>query len=213
MKCENVEVNSKRWFNLTSLLNEEFKDINGYEGLYQVSNYGRIKSIRNNIILKTVPNTYGYPTVVLSNAKKKKTLTIHIAVAKAFIQNWEMKPTVNHKDGNKNNNIVENLEWATYSDQLKHSYTNHLREKPFGKLNTMYGKYGKDNPRSKPILQYDLDGNFIKEWENAYEIRRKLGYWQNAIYQCCLGRRKAAYKYIWKYKKDRERIDKDVERI
>lgn len=210
---EKIEINSKRWFDLTPLLNEEFRNIDGYEGLYQISNYGRIKSglryvkLGNNNkkipekILKMSFNVYGYCHTTISNKNKRKLVYSHIEVGKKFLPNVDNKPTINHKDGNKKNNCVDNLEWATYSEQLYHAYNNNLRIKPFGEINTMYGKSGKKHHRSKPILQYDLHGNFIKEWENAYEIKRQLGIAQGNINQCCLGKRKKAHNYIWKYKK------------
>ena len=201
---EQVEVNSERWFDITPFKNEEFRDIQDYEGMYQVSNYGRVKSIRNNKILKTSPNTYNYFGTTLSNNGNRKQVYLHIEVAKAFIPNPLNKPTINHEDGNKKNNRIDNLSWATYSEQLNHSYKNDLRKKPLGKLNPMYKKTGKKHHKSKPIYQYDLDGNFLREWENAYEIKRQLGIAQGNINQCCLGKTRKSHNYIWKYKLEKE---------
>ena len=113
--------------------------------------------------------------------------------------NPENKPTVNHIDGDKSNNNIKNLEWATYSEQSKHLYKIGLKSKPYQELNPMFKKYGKLHHKSKPVIQYDLDGNFIKKWENSYEVQREYGYRQSNISECCLGKRKTAYKYKWKY--------------
>lgn len=102
---------------------EEFKDIVGYEGLYQVSNYGNVKSLRNNLILK--PVGINYKSVVLSVSgkhRRKETLKISRLVAMHFIPNPENKPVVNHIDGNKKNDHYSNLEWNTISENSIHSY-------------------------------------------------------------------------------------------
>lgn len=150
MKLEKIEINSERWFDLTPLLNEEFKSINGFDGIYEISNYGRIKSNErymmlgdNKIkiktkILKLSTNIYGYYNATITNGKNKKQIYPHIEVAKMFIKNPNNKKTVNHKNGNKTDNRVCNLEWATHSEQLRHAYKLGLREKPFGIKNPMY---------------------------------------------------------------------------
>lgn len=94
---------------------EEWKDIKGYEGLYSVSNLGRVKSIINNIILSSAINSKGYKTVVLFKNNNRLTHTIHRLVAKAFIPNPNNYICVNHKDNNRTNNSIKNLEWCTYS--------------------------------------------------------------------------------------------------
>lgn len=196
---ENVEINSERWFDLTPLLNEEFEDIKDYEELYQVSNYGRVKSTRNNIILKCCINNYDYLTCWLSINGKSKNCQIHRLVAETFIPNLNNKPTVNHISGNKHDNRVCNLEWNTYSEQLNHSYKNNLREKPFGNKNNMFNKKGKLHHRSKPVYQCNSDGKIIKVWENTYEIVKKLNFTQSGINRCCLGKMKTYKGFIWKY--------------
>jgi hypothetical protein len=99
-------------------LKEEWKDINGYEGLYQVSNYGRVKNLKTGKILKQSPNTVGYLKVGLSKEGKQKTLLVHRLVADAFIPNPDKKPHVDHADGNKENNCISNLGWVTLQDNL-----------------------------------------------------------------------------------------------
>jgi predicted XRE-type DNA-binding protein len=100
---------------------EIWKDVIGYEGLYQVSNLGRVKSLRKNLIMKLCSANHGYLNVGL-NKNLKKSFYIHRLVAQAFIPNPENKPQVNHKDGNRLNNKVENLEWNTNYENMRHGY-------------------------------------------------------------------------------------------
>ena len=105
-------------------MQEVFKDIENYEGLYQVSNTGKVKSLINNIILKTTKRTAAqtyYEYVTLVKDKIKTTKTVHRLVANAFISNENSKPCVNHIDNNGLNNNVSNLEWCTYSENLVHA--------------------------------------------------------------------------------------------
>lgn len=108
-------------------MKEIWKDIPGYEGLYQVSNMGRVKSLNFNRsglprILKT-KNRQGYPRVILWKSGKRHEVCVHRLVAQAFIPNPENKPFVNHKDGNRRNNHVDNLEWCTAQENAIHSVT------------------------------------------------------------------------------------------
>jgi hypothetical protein len=105
-------------------MTEIWKDIKGYENLYQVSNFGNVKSLRNNITLKPNVKKNGYYRVSLSKNGKVKESNIHYLVASTFIENPESKPTVNHKDLNKLNNCVTNLEWATMKEQIRHLIEN-----------------------------------------------------------------------------------------
>ena len=100
---------------------EIWKDIPDYEGLYQASNLGNIKSLKKNIILRQNGDNYGYMQVILYNGETRKTGKVHRLVGKAFIENPENKPQINHKDGNKKNNHVSNLEWLTNRENKKHA--------------------------------------------------------------------------------------------
>ena len=123
---------------LTNLAGEIWKWIENYEGMYQISNYGRIKSFRRNAvkILKPYFSSQGYLAIDLMNHCKRKSVRVHILVAKAFIPNPENKPTVNHIDGHPLNCYVENLEWATYSENTKHAYRIGLETQSKGEENT-----------------------------------------------------------------------------
>lgn len=161
-------------------MQEIWKDIKGYENLYQVSNLGRVKSKRK--ILKAINGEY--LKVGLSKNGKQNTLYIHRLVAKTFISNFENKPQVNHKDENKHNNCVENLEWVTFKENMNYG-TKQDRE---SLLKTRYN-----------VLQYDLNGNFIRKWNNLREITKNTKYKKSNIQYCCKGKQKTAYGYIWKY--------------
>lgn len=207
---------------------EKWKNILGFDGNYQISNYGNVKSFINNIILKPGiaskrNNKQGYKVVNL----KGKLYYIHRLVAEAFIPNIANKPQINHIDGNKLNNKVDNLEWCTNSENIKHAYKIGLKEykeekislnqkewhREFGKRyaatkenNVFKEKWFRDKYKDK-ILKYkkveqlDKYGNVIKEWNSIIEASRKLNIDQSSISKCCRGKRKTAGGYNWKYKK------------
>lgn len=108
------------------LENEIWKDVVGYEGLYRISNLGRVRSIvrggRINRILSQTTHRQGYKEIKLSKNGTCKSFLVHRLVAEAFIPNPFYKETVNHKDGNKSNNNVQNLEWATIGENIRHAY-------------------------------------------------------------------------------------------
>jgi hypothetical protein len=113
---------------------ELWKDIRGYEGLYRVSNYGRIKSLGNDKkrkekILTSFINGVGYVLIKLSKEGKQYNHRLHRLVAEAFIDNPLNKPEVNHIDGNKSNNNISNLEWSTRSENVQHSFNHNLKPK------------------------------------------------------------------------------------
>lgn len=101
---------------------EIYRDVKGYEEFYQVSNYGNVKSLRNNKLLRQTNHRGGYKLVSVSVDGMHKELTVHRLVAQAFIPNPNNYRDVNHKDGDKANNHVDNLEWVTHSENIKHSY-------------------------------------------------------------------------------------------
>jgi len=115
---------------------EEWKDIKGYEGLYQISNLGRVKNIKTNYIRKSIITKLGYYQVKLLN----KMYLIHRLVAQAFIDNPNNYPEINHSDGNKANNKIENLIWCTRSQNVKHSFDNGLKISVKGIFNGGGGK-------------------------------------------------------------------------
>lgn len=172
-------------------MDEIWKDIKGYEGLYQVSNWGRIKSIRfgKERIMKLCPDRYGYLYIVLYKNNIKKAYRVHRLVAEAFIDNTDNLPCVNHKDENKQNNNVENLEWCDAKYNLN-----------YGTRNERISKNRDISKQSKPVLQYTLDGQFVREWLSAKQAEIEGGFNQGNICMCCRGKRKYHHNFIWRYK-------------
>lgn len=182
-------------------LNEIWKDIKGYEGLYQVSNFGRVRSLNYNHtntirILVCSVASWGYLNVTLHKNGKQKVFLVHRLVAEAFIPNPNGYKEINHKDEDKTNNLVENLEWCDRFFNINYGNRTEL----------VKNKLTNRKDKSKPVFQYDLNGNFIKEWPSIKEIVRQLNYNKSCISFCCRNFRniKTAYGYIWKYKKDTE---------
>ena len=159
-------------------MNEVWKDIPGYEGLYQVSNFGNVKSFlidkKNGSLRKLNTDKYGYHYIILYKNGISKTIKVHRLVAQAFIPNRDNLPEINHKDKNRKNNNSENLEWCTNLYNIQYS-------------------------RAKEINQYDNNNNFIKRWNCIREASRKLKIDSGDITKCCNGKRKTAGGYIWKY--------------
>ena len=173
-------------------MKEEWRDIEGYEGLYQISCLGRIKSLKcgKERILKLGSNPLGYSIVGLYKNGQQKFFTVHRIVAKTFISKSNDKSEVNHIDGNKKNNKVNNLEWTTRSENIKHAIKNGL---------FIFKPYV---PKAKKIEQLDLNNNLIKTWNSCKEIVEELEVDNTHIYECCTSKRKTAYGYKWKYKNE-----------
>ena len=174
---------------------EIWKDIKGYEGMYQISNFGRVKSLNRTInigekskrfqpetILKACEGTKGYLLVSLYKNNKHKMKRVHRLVAEHFLPNPQNLIFVNHIDENKRNNKVENLEWCTCQ------------------YNNIYGK--RLQKVRKPILQLDLNGNLIKEWESAVKAKLELKISNKSISEVCRRKRKTAGGFKWKYKEE-----------
>ena len=180
-------------------MKEEWKEIKGYPN-YMVSNKGNLKSLgrwvykeyrgkrwQREKILKPSVNKDGYLFVGLYKNRKVKYFKVHRLVAEAFISNPNNLPQVNHKDENKQNNCVENLEWCD------------------AKYNNNYGTKNKRiaEKLSKPVLQIDKNTNeFIAEFPSIHQVERQLGINNAHISKCCLGKRNTAGGYKWKYKEE-----------
>lgn len=170
-------------------MREEWKPIVGYEDRYEVSNYGRVRSLpvksRTKYfcgrVLVLMTDKLGYKIVNLS----RKTYKVHRLVAKAFIDNPNNYICVNHKDEDKSNNKVDNLEWCTH------------------KYNSNYGTRTERIAKSvsKKIVQYSLDGKEIKVWDSITNAAKAFGVKPTTICGCCAGRQKTSCGYLWGYQK------------
>lgn len=176
---------------------EIWKDIKGYENLYQISNLGNVRSldrykvtkgrygemkakIKGKVLIPCI-NHDGYKEIVLSKNGKSKMYRLHRIVAEAFINNDENKNQVNHKNGNKLDNRAENLEWCTCKENIQHALKNNLIK------------------CERRINQYDLKMNFIKEWRSISEIKRVLNISDSNIIKVCNEERNSAGGFKWKY--------------
>lgn len=172
---------------------EEWRSVIDYEGIYEVSNMGRVRSIVADEhyrarILKPALHLRGYLFVNLYKNGKRKPRTIHRLVAKAFIPNPDNLPEVNHKDEDKTNNNVENLEWCTKSHNC--SYGTHIARA----IETRNKNGGRS--AEKIILQCDLQGNVIKEWKSLMEAHRN-GFCRRCIQTVLKGKLKTYKKSLW----------------
>lgn len=205
---------------------EVWKDVQGYEGLYQVSNLGRVRSLDRTIIdsigrkrlykgklLKPIIDNHGYFEVLLYKGTNRKPPHIHRLVAQTFLPNPKKLPCINHIDENKQNNAVSNLEWCSYKYNNNYGtrtdraiQTRGRNPEWYKKIKEHTGKIGKKYGRingakmSKPVLQFDLDGDFIREWPSMREVKHNLKIDNSSIARCCKGKQKTAGKYIWKFK-------------
>lgn len=184
---------------------EEWRDVKGYEGLYQVSNEGRVKSlerviIRNDGVTQTIKEKmlkltidkdgYLIANISVNGITYKK--RVHRLVAQAFIPNPANLPIINHKDECKTNNFVENLEWCTCKYNLNYG-TNPARISERVRNN----KY-----LSKEIAQMTLDNNIIRIFPSIHEVERELGLFHTNVSSCALGKQKTCGGFRWQYTKD-----------
>ena len=187
-------------------MKEEWKNIAGYEGLYEVSNMGRVRSLNYNRrigkikVLKPQNNGQGYLVVKLSKNREGKRFKVHRLVAQTFIPNPFGKPQVNHKDENKTNNNVENLEWVTAKENNNYGTRTERAAKALIN-NPKLSKALINNPKlSKAVLQYTKDGKLIAEYPSSKEAARQTRINRGNISSCCRGKIKSAGGYVWDYK-------------
>lgn len=183
---------------------EEWKPVVGYEGLYEVSDWGNVRSLdvylpskggslalRRGRQLKQYLDKDGYCRVGIHKGGKESTVGVHQLVALAFIPNPENLPIIDHINGIRNDNRVENLRWFTV--KLNNSTEQAKHKKSLAAFKR------KDN--KKIIYQYTLDGELVAEYESTSEAERVKGYGRSALSKCALGKQGTSYGYIWSYNK------------
>ena len=176
-------------------MSEIWKDVVGYEGLYQVSNLGNVRSLNyrgHGITKNLVPkcNNAGRLWVELRKNGSGKCLLVHRLVAMAFIPNPNDYPQINHIDENPKNNRVENLEWCTALYNVRCYNDRHP-----DKLCAPRGS----NKNTRPVNQISITGQVVKTWSTSREVMRELGWSDWSISECCRGNRKSAYGFTWRY--------------
>jgi hypothetical protein len=204
MNRMNCEINSDRWLSLEDFDGESWKDIPKYEGLYQVSNYGRVKSLNHDVfykskkgkivkdkkigrVLKAADNGNGYLWVNLWN-KKPRLFYVHRLVAESFIANPHNMPQINHRDENKQNNFCFNLEWCDAR------YNNNYGTARIRGTNTLI-----KNGNNRAIDVYDTDGNFINTYDCAYNLE-KDGYNRRSAYNVAYHRAKSYKGFVFRFR-------------
>ena len=190
-------------------MEEIWKDIKGYEKMYQISNYGRIKSLsrfinsckqyssigyysKEKIIKQSVSKT-GYYICTLCKNGKTRTFKVHRLIAEAFIDNPNNLPIINHKDGNKLNNSIDNMEWCDYSHNNKEAYKQGLKESNLKWIVEL------NKRKRKKVNQYDLNNNFIKQYKSVHEAENETKAHHVNIIKVCKGQRITAGGYKWRY--------------
>lgn len=179
---------------------EIWKDIKDFNN-YKVSNYGRIRNKIKGNILKPYNQKNKYARCLIRNDKEIHNASIHRMVALHFIPNPENKPQVNHKDGNKLNNHIDNLEWCTAKENQLHSWENGLNKAT--ELSKYTSSMNGIKHSSKRVLGF-VNGILIFDFYSIYEAERVLKIWNTDIGSCCKNKLKSAGKHngekiVWKY--------------
>jgi hypothetical protein len=177
---------------------EVWKDIKGYEGLYQVSNLGNVRSYHSGKwrLLTNVINSQGYKQYLLHKNGKRKNMRGNRLVAEAFIPNPDNLPLVNHKDENRSNDCVDNLEWCT------------------SEYNNNYGaareRTSLNHSRNRPVCMFNVNGDFIREFYNINDAAKFVDGVHTCILRCCRNEVFCYKGYIWRYKEDIDSIGEAV---
>ena len=180
-------------------MEEVWKDVEGYEGRYQVSNLGHVMSLNYKAhgyskVLTPKKNNKGYLWVELQKNGARKQVLVHRLVACAFLENPLGLSQVNHKDENPQNNQSSNLEWCDAKYNVRYSLELHPERQKRPKRFSVYKRR-----LDLKVNQYDKNGNFVKQWDNSRDVFVKTGMSDWSISECCRGNRKTAYGFIWQY--------------
>ena len=204
--------------------NEIWKSVVGYEGLYEISSLGRVKRLarvavdslgrkrpyKDKILVNRIGKQTGYPCVNLSKNGKVSTLNIHKLIADAFIPNPDNLPCINHKDENRANSVLSNLERCSYKYNMMYGTAPERRRKSqqeFYKNNSRKpsGLYG----TSTVVYQYTLDGELVNIFHGgATEVEEKLGFGADGVGGCCRHKNHSAYGFVWRYEGDEFSFDR-----
>lgn len=173
-----------------AMVQEIWRPVEDCEGLYEVSNLGRVRSLRYRKIHILSPrrNYNGYLAVNLTNKKQHK---VHRLVAFAFPEicgEWFPGAEVNHLDENPSNNNAENLRWVTHKENTN-----------YGTRTKRAAAKCRNGKKAKKVYQYTVDGVFVDDYPSVREVERQLGYLNSNISSCASGKKETAYGYIWKY--------------
>jgi len=219
---EQITFKDERWHLLMNLPKEVWKDVTGYESLYEVSNYGRVKAKRrfsysgnHNVlheykerILKEGHSTTGYLHVTLCKNGKTKVFRISRLVAEHFIKNELNKPEVDHINTIRTDNRACNLRWVTKKENNNNPLSI-LHQKEAERYHPLKGKHGKDVPYSIPIIAITTDRTKTIEFESMTDASRE-GFSLGHIWECTNGKRKSHKGYKWYYKDEYERIKQNI---
>lgn len=194
------------WFEVKEVnMDEIWMSIIGYESMYQVSNIGRVISVKTTY-KKKIPylshhiDKYGYPYVILTSHSKSRRIKIHRLIAQSFIPNPENKPEVDHIDGNRMNFNIDNLRWCTRKENMNNVITKkRISISKMGKKPSMYAILKSKEYSSKPLVVLSKEGNEIEKFKSVVEASEIYGICQNWIRRVCRGELKSAKGLIFKY--------------
>lgn len=190
-------------------MEEVWKNIKGYEGLYQVSNLGRVRTLPHKtryvhkdraykgLILKPILKDIGYYVVSLHKNGKQKQEFVHRLVAEAFCNKKNDENIVDHINTDTKDNRASNLRWTTIRGNVNNPISVKHRTEALRKM--FCGKIGILHPKSKAVIQSTMDGKFIKKWDSASDVVRQCGFDSGSISHCCKGEQKSHKGYRWKY--------------
>ena len=192
--------------------NEIWKDIKDYEGLYQCSSLGKVRSLdryveehsgkkqfRKGQIIKPKLNKNGYLQLALNKNAKRKMKYVHILVAETFLENNEKLKTVNHKDGNKLNNNIDNLEWSSYSENNQHAY------------NELHRPAAREGAKPKVVYIIDTYNNSVQQFNSITEATENIGLSHTQINRYIHSNKKWKGRYI--FETDSNKCVEDIEKV